>query len=208
MTGVQTCALPISLNLAAAGHGVMLLSSGDPGIYALATLVFELLDREDVPAWNRVAVEVVPGVSAMQMAAARVGAPLGHDFCALSLSDLLTPWPTVLGRLEAACRADLVIALYNPTSRTRGHRFADALAVLRKLRSADTPVAVARNLARAGEDFAITTLQELDGEKVDMLTTILVGNSQSRVTTRGGRRWMYTPRGYGEKQAVARARTG
>lgn len=197
-----------ALDLAAAGHGVMLLCSGDPGIYALATLVFELLDREDEPAWNRVAVEVVPGVSAMQMAAARAGAPLGHDFCALSLSDLLTPWPTVMGRLDAACGADLVIALYNPTSKTRGHRFAEALALVRKLRSPDTPVVVARNLARAGEDVAITTLEELDPDKVDMLTTILVGNSQTRVTNRGGRRWMYTPRGYGVGQTAARARIG
>ena len=186
-----------ALELAAAGRGVMLLSSGDPGIYALATLVFELLDRADEPSWNRVALEVLPGVSAMQMAAARVGAPLGHDFCALSLSDLLTPWPTVMQRLEAACKADLVIALYNPTSRARGHRFAEALALLRQLRAAETPVVVARNLARTGEDVRIMALAELDPEKVDMLTTILVGSSQSRTTTRGGRVWMYTPRGYG-----------
>ncbi len=194
-----------ALDLAAAGHGVMLLSSGDPGIYALATLVFELLDRTDDAAWNRVAVAVLPGVSAMQMAAARAGAPLGHDFCAVSLSDLLTPWPTVMQRLEAVCGADLVIALYNPTSRSRGHRFAEALALLRAKRPPETPVVVARNLARAGEDVAIVTLATLDPDKVDMLTTILVGNSQTCVATRGRRRWMYTPRGYGVGETTIKA---
>ncbi|MHA1571015.1 MAG: precorrin-3B C(17)-methyltransferase, partial [Alphaproteobacteria bacterium] len=191
-----------ALDLAATGQGVMLLSSGDPGIYALATLVFELLDRADCPRWNRVALDVLPGVSAMQMAAARVGAALGHDFCAISLSDLLTPWPTVMQRLEAACKADLVIALYNPTSRSRGHRFAEALALLVQLRPADTPVVVARNLARRGEEVRIIALAELDPAQVDMLTTILVGSSRSRTTTRGGRVWMYTPRGYGVSETA------
>ncbi len=193
-----------ALDLAGAGRAVMLLSSGDPGIYALATLVFELLDREDNSRWNRVALDVIPGISAMQMAAARAGAPLGHDFCAISLSDLLTPWPTVMQRLEAACTADLVIALYNPTSRTRGHRFAEALALLQRQRAPDTPVVVARNLARSGENVRILTLAKIDAAEVDMLTTIVVGSSQSRMSHRGGRKWMYTPRGYGVSESAKR----
>ncbi len=185
-----------ALDLAAAGGQVVLVSSGDPGIYAMATLVFELLDQADNSAWNRVALDVVPGVSAMQLAAARAGAPLGHDFCAISLSDLLTPWATIENRLRAAAAADFVVALYNPVSRKRRHQMATARDILRAHRPADTPVIIARNLARDGESVRVLPLAELAVDEIDMLSVVIVGNTASRAVHRGGRDWAYTPRGY------------
>jgi cobalt-precorrin 5A hydrolase/precorrin-3B C17-methyltransferase len=187
-----------ALDLAAAGHDVALVSSGDAGIYGLATLVFELLDREPGAAWRRVAVSVVPGVSALQAAAARAGAPLGHDFCAISLSDLLTPWPAIERRLRAAAEADFVVALYNPRSERRSDQLGEARRILLEHRPPTTPVVIARNLGRAGEQVAITTLAELDERQVDMLTLVLVGSSATRLVDGVGGR-LYTPRGYGAR---------
>jgi cobalt-precorrin 5A hydrolase/precorrin-3B C17-methyltransferase len=186
-----------ALNLAAAGGQVVLVSSGDPGIYAMAALVFELLDRDDNAVWNRVALDVVPGVSAMQLAAARAGAPLGHDFCAISLSDLLTPWPAIEQRLRAAAEADFVVALYNPVSKKRRHQMATACEILRAHRPADTPAIIARNLARDGENVRILPLAELAVDDIDMLSVVIIGNSASRAVRRGEGEWVYTPRGYG-----------
>ena len=172
------------------------MSSGDSGFYGLATLVFELLADAPEPAWRQVEVEVVPGVSALQAAAARAGAPLGHDFCAVSLSDLLTPWPTIERRLVAAAEADFALALFNPASERRQQPLARALAILRARRPADTPVVVARNLGRAGERVDLTTLAALDEGAVDMLTLLLVGSSATRRV--GG--FAYTPRGYAARR--------
>ena len=188
-----------ALNLAAEGRDVALVSSGDPGVFAMATLVFELLDREDNSDWQRIAIDVHPGVSAMQLAAARAGAPLGHDFCAISLSDLLTPWPAIRTRLKAAAEADFVVALYNPASRKRRHQIETARDILLAHRPDDTPVIVARNLARPGESVEILSLSELRTETIDMLTVVIIGNSQSRQLQLGGRAWAYTPRGYANK---------
>jgi len=185
----------LALDLAAAGGSVALVSSGDAGIYGLAALVFELLDREPRRDWNAVDIVVAPGVSAMQAAAARVGAPLGHDFCAISLSDLLTPWERIRTRIEAAAQADLVIALYNPRSTGRPGRLADAAGILLKHRPPDTPCAIARNLGRAGETQRILRLDELAGAGADMLSLVLVGSSQTRLIA-GERPRLYTPRGY------------
>ncbi|NNE83028.1 MAG: precorrin-3B C(17)-methyltransferase [Alphaproteobacteria bacterium] len=185
-----------ALDLAEAGGQVVLVSSGDPGIYAMAALVFELLDRDDNMAWNRVALDVVPGVSAMQLAAARAGAPLGHDFCAISLSDLLTPWPAIEQRLRAAAEADFVVALYNPVSKKRRHQMATACEILQAHRPADTPVIIARNLARDGESVRVLPLAELAVDDVDMLSVVIIGNSNSRAVRRGEGEWVYTPRGY------------
>lgn len=190
-----------ALDLAAAGEQVVLVSSGDPGIYAMAALVFELLDRENASSWNRVALDVVPGISAMQLAAARAGAPLGHDFCAISLSDLLTPWPAIEQRLQAAAEADFVVALYNPVSKQRRHQLAAASDILLAHRPADTPVIIARNLARDGESVQVLPLAELTADGVDMLSLVVVGNSTSRAVRRGGGNWVYTPRGYGATPA-------
>lgn len=189
-----------ALDLAGQGRNVALVSSGDPGVFAMATLVFELLDREANPAWARIALDVHPGVSAMQLAAARAGAPLGHDFCAISLSDLLTPWPAIQKRLKAAAEADFVVALYNPRSRKRHQQIETARDILRAHRPDDTPVIVARNLAREGEHVEIVPLGELKLETIDMLTVVIVGNSQSRQLHAAGRAWAYTPRGYERKR--------
>ena len=198
-----------ALELAAAGRNVALVSSGDPGIFAMASLVFELLDRTSDPAWQRVAITVHPGVSAMQLAAARAGAPLGHDFCAISLSDLLTPWPAIETRLRAAAEADFVVALYNPASRRRRQQFETARDILLAHRPDDTPVVVARNLARPGEQVTIIPLAELSIDAIDMLTIVIVGNSQSRTIAGAASRWAYTPRGYAAKtQGKTQTKTG
>ncbi|MEQ8667121.1 MAG: precorrin-3B C(17)-methyltransferase [Rhodospirillales bacterium] len=188
-----------ALDLAAEGRSVALVCSGDAGIYALATLVFELLDHEDRADWNRVEVSVSPGVSAIQAAAARIGAPIGHDFCTISLSDLLTPWDAIVQRLEGAAHADFVVALYNPVSKRRRHQIEAARDILLTGRPADTPVVLARNLGRPGETIDVIRLTDLGPDSADMLTLVLIGNSQSRLIERGGRAWVYTPRGYAAK---------
>jgi cobalt-precorrin 5A hydrolase/precorrin-3B C17-methyltransferase len=194
--GEEEARVRLALDLAAAGRRVALVSSGDAGIYALATLVFELVDREPHADWRRVAIEVCPGVSALQAAAARAGAPLGHDFCAISLSDLLTPWAAIERRLRAAIAGDFVIALFNPVSTRRQETFARALDILRAGRNGGTPVVVARNLGREGEDVQVVELGSLDPSRIDMLTILIVGSSQ----TRRGAAGVYTPRGYADKR--------
>jgi cobalt-precorrin 5A hydrolase/precorrin-3B C17-methyltransferase len=189
----------LALDLAAEGRSVALISSGDAGIYALAALVFELLDRENRAEWNRLAVAVVPGVSALQAAAARAGAVIGHDFCAISLSDLLTPWPEIERRLHAAAEADFVVALYNPVSRRRHTQLAAARDILLARRPAETPVVLARNLGRAGEAVSVIELKALTPGQADMLTVVLVGSSRTRLIEGGTHRFVYTPRGYATK---------
>ncbi len=197
-----------ALDLAAEGKRVALIGSGDAGIYALATLVFELLEREDRADWNRIAVSVSPGVSALQAAASRIGAPLGHDFCTVSLSDLLTPWPDIQRRLEAAGQGDFVVALYNPVSMRRRTQLADARDILLKHRPAETPVVLARNLGRDGETVRVVHLGDLQPDMADMLTVVLIGSSQTRAIEKGGRVWVYTPRGYAAKMAPVKTGTG
>ena len=196
-----------ALDLAARGKSVVLVSSGDAGIYALATLVFELLDREDRADWNRVALSVEPGVSAVQAAAARIGAPIGHDFCTISLSDLLTPWRAIENRIEAAARGDFVIAFYNPVSKRRRKHLATARDILLRERPAETPVILARNLGRNDERIEVIELGDLTPDHADMLTLVLVGSSETRRIVRGENLWAYTPRGYGAKMTAERERT-
>lgn len=191
----------LALDLATQGNKVALICSGDAGIYALASLVLELVEREDKPAWNRLDIEVVPGISALQAAAARAGAPLGHDFCAISLSDLLTPWEIVQRRLHAAAEGDFVVALYNPASQRRRTQLVEARDILRAARPPTTPVILARNLGRIGETLVTTTLAQFDPDQVDMLTIVLIGNSETRAIARGTHHFVYTPRGYGQKSA-------
>lgn len=189
----------LALDRAAAGHDVALVSSGDAGIYALATLAFELLDREDRAEWNRLDIRVEPGVSAIQAAAARMGAPIGHDFCTVSLSDLLTPWEVIEKRLKAAAEGDFIVALYNPVSKRRRHQLPAARDALLRHRPGETPVILGRNLGRATETLEVIRLDELEPDRVDMLTLVLIGNRQTRHIRRGGREWVYTPRGYAAK---------
>ena len=184
-----------ALELAGAGSQVAVVSSGDPGIFAMAAAVLEAVDRNVDLA--RVEVRVVPGVSAMQAAAARVGAPLGHDFCVLSLSDQLKPWDVVERRLDAAGAADLVLALYNPASRTRREQLARAVEVLRRHRMDATPVVVARALGSPEEVVSVTTLGALGLYAVDMRTLLIVGSSTTRTMANGARPpRVYTPRRY------------
>lgn len=200
--GEEETRVRVALDLAAQGRDVALVCSGDPGIYAMATLVFELLERGGRTDWQRVGVTVMPGVSALQAAAARAGAPLGHDFCTISLSDLLTPWEAIERRVKAAAEGDFVIAFYNPVSKRRTRQLAEAVAILRRHRPDDTPVVLARNLGRPGETVTMVDLAELTPDRVDMLTVVLVGSSETRRVARSdGGTWVYTPRGYAGKAA-------
>lgn len=193
--GAEAERVCLALDLAATGREVALVSSGDAGIYGLATLVFELLERDTKPEWQPVDITVCPGVSAMQAAAARAGAPLGHDFCAISLSDLLTPWAVIAARLEAAAAADFVVALYNPRSSRRATQLADAAAILLRHRAPETPVLIARNIGRDGEQQRIVPLADLATAQADMLTIVIVGSRQTR-HIEGNPACLYTPRGF------------
>lgn len=193
--GQETERVDFALDLAAEGRVVALVSSGDPGIYAMASLVFERLEARGEPRLRRIGIQVVPGVSAAQAAAARAGAPLGHDFCFISLSDLLTPWAAIEARLEAAAAGDFVVALYNPVSLRRTWQLGRAREILLGARPPETPVVIARALGRSDERVTLTTLAALDPASVDMLTVVLVGSTATR---RFGDR-VYTPRGYAGK---------
>jgi cobalt-precorrin 5A hydrolase/precorrin-3B C17-methyltransferase len=193
--GAETERASLALDLAASGREVALVSSGDAGIYGLAALVFELIDRGARRDWAAVDIVASPGVSAMQAAAARAGAPLGHDFCAISLSDLMTPWPFIQNRLEAAAAGDFVVALYNPRSARRREALAQAADILLARRVAGTPVLIARNLGRTDERVRIATLGSLADADIDMLTIVIVGSSSTRVIP-GDPPRLYTPRGY------------
>ncbi|MGB3616323.1 MAG: precorrin-3B C(17)-methyltransferase, partial [Elainellaceae cyanobacterium] len=180
-----------AIALAQWGLTVAVISSGDCGIYGMAGLVMERLEQQG---WDgeRPGVQVFPGISALQAAAARVGAPLMHDFCAISLSDLLTPWDTIEARLKAAAAADFVTALYNPKSKTRTQQIAIAQTIFLQHRAPDTPVALVRSAYRRDEQIQVTTLEAFLQHPVDMVTTVIIGN---RCTHRLGN-WLITPRGY------------
>lgn len=186
-----------ALDLAAQGRDVALVSSGDPGVFAMATAVVEELHGDAAEGrWAGVEVAVVPGVTAAQGAAARVGAPLGHDWCAVSLSDVLKPWEVVERRLDAAAGADFVLALYNPISRHRPWQLGRALEVVGRHRAPSTPVVLGRDVARPGEVVRVVALGVLDVAEVDMRTVLLIGSSTTRSFERGGATWAYTPRRY------------
>lgn len=186
-----------ALDLAAEGRSVVVVSSGDPGIYAMATAIFEVFDRYRNPDWDSIDIRVAPGISAMQAAAAAIGAPLGHDFCAISLSDILKPWHTIAHRIRSAAEADFAIAFYNPISSQRTWQLVEAKGVLLEIRDPATPVVLARNLGRSGEAVKVITLEQLTPELADMRTVILVGSSKTRRIDRAnGSVWVYTPRRY------------
>jgi len=183
-----------ALDLAKRGRRVAVVSSGDPGVFAMAAAVLEV--SED-PQWKDVAVRVLPGLTAAQAVASRAGAPLGHDFCVLSLSDRLKPWSVIEARLAAAASADLVIAIYNPASRTRTEQLVRARDLLLRHRSPQTPVVVGRDVGGPAESVRVITLDELDPATVDMRCLLIVGSSQTRVTARAdGSAQVYTPRSY------------
>ena len=184
----------VALALAATGKSVAVVSSGDPGVFAMASAVFEAMEHGK-PEWRDIDVSVIPGVSAMLAAAARAGAPLGHDFCVISLSDNLKPWDVVLKRLEAAAAADFVIVLYNPASKARPWQLGEALKLIAQHRAGPTPVIFARAVGQPDERIDITTLAEANAKSADMRTLIIVGSSATRTVANGGRRqFVYTPR--------------
>jgi precorrin-3B C17-methyltransferase len=184
----------LALSLAARGQAVAVVSSGDAGVFAMASAVFEAIDNGD-PAWRLLDVEVVAGISAMFAAAARIGAFVGHDFCALSLSDNLKPWALVLKRLRAAAEAGLVMALYNPISRARPWQLSEAFAVLREILPPTTPVVFATAISRPDETIDIVDLAAADPARADMRTLVMVGTAATKRIARPGQRpWVYTPR--------------
>jgi precorrin-3B C17-methyltransferase len=190
-----------ALALAAAGRRVAVVSGGDPGVFAMAAAVFEAIEAGDA-GWRGLEVRVVPGITAMQAAAARIGAPLGHDFCAISLSDNLKPWSVIEKRLDAAAEADFVIALHNPASKARPRRIHEAFDRLRARKSPATPVIFARALGRAEERLTVTTLAEADPGLADMSTLVIIGSSETRLIPRSGlgQCFVYTPRAYGARR--------
>ncbi|MFP5283883.1 MAG: precorrin-3B C(17)-methyltransferase, partial [Actinomycetes bacterium] len=174
----------LALDLARSGQRVAVVSGGDAGVFGMAAAVFEA--AED-PAYTAVTVTVLPGLTAVTAVAARAGAPLGGDFTVLSLSDRLKPWPVIEDRLRAVAAADLVIAVYNPASRTRTTQVKQAKELLLELRPADTPVIVGRDVGRPDEEVVVTTLGDLDPDTVDMRCLLIIGSSRTRVTR--GRVW-------------------
>jgi precorrin-3B C17-methyltransferase len=180
-----------ALQLAAAGRRVVVVSSGDPGVFAMASALFEAL--EAAPEYLALDIRILPGITAMLAAAARAGAPLGHDFCAINLSDNLKPWALVEHRLRLAAEADFAMAFYNPRSASRPHQFARALEVLREACGPDRLIIFARAVTTPQEAILTTTLGEARAEMADMRTVVLVGNSATR---RLGR-FVYTPRSAG-----------
>jgi cobalt-precorrin 5A hydrolase / precorrin-3B C17-methyltransferase len=189
----------LALDLAVEGRSVVIVSSGDPGIFAMAAAVFEALEQETNPAWHQLKIQVAPGISALQAAAARVGAPIGHDFCVISLSDILKPWSTIERRLQAAAEADFVIALYNPVSKQRTQQLTIARDLLLQTRSPETPVVLARNVGRPGESVVVRSLGQLSPDEVDMRTLVLIGSSKTRIVSYPYGNWIYTPRRYEEE---------
>lgn len=173
---------------AAEGNTVALVSSGDAGIYGMAGIMYEVIDQEglDIP------VEIVPGVSASAAAAACLGAPLMHDFVTVSMSDLLTPWDLIRKRVRLAAEGDFVLAIYNPKSKQRVTQIEEVRSILLEFRKPNTPVGIVRNALREGQDMRISTLENFTQEPIDMLTTVIIGNSQTKVLGEH----MVTPRGY------------
>ncbi|KVC52733.1 cobalamin biosynthesis protein CbiG [Burkholderia pseudomultivorans] len=186
-----------AFELAAEGRRVAVVSSGDPGVFAMAAAVLEALDDTRDPQWAKVDLRIEPGISASLATAAQAGAPLGHDFCAISLSDNLKPWEVIETRLRHAAEADLVMAFYNPISRARPWQLDRALEIVRAHRAAGTVVVLGRDIGRPGATLATTTLGALRSDQVDMRTMVIVGSSTTRRFAIGdGREWVYTPRWY------------
>jgi precorrin-3B C17-methyltransferase len=177
-----------ALRLAAEGRSVVIVSSGDPGVFAMAAAVFEAL--ENTPQWQDLSIRVLPGVTAMLAAAARAGAPLGHDFCAINLSDNLKPWPLIEKRLRLAAEADFAIALYNPRSASRPEGFARALEILKDAGCGERTIIFAHAVTTPKERIDILPLREATVDMADMATLVIIGNSATR---RVGR-WVYAPR--------------
>ena len=187
----------LAIDLAREGRHVAVVSGGDPGVFAMAAAVFEAIEARPKSARD-LPIQVIPGISAMLAAAARLGAPLGHDFCAISLSDNLKSWDVIETRLRLAAEADFVIALYNPISKARPQQLGQAFALLRAYKPPGTVVAFARAIGRPDERLLLSTLAEADPGQADMSTLVLIGSTETRTIPRpNGRPWVLTPRSYG-----------
>ena len=187
----------LALRLAAEGKRVVVVSSGDPGVFAMAAAVFEAVEAGEA-SWRDLDIRVLPGISAMFAAAARIGAPLGHDFCAINLSDNLKPWDLVERRLRLAAQADFVIALYNPLSSARPWQLGRAFELLREELPGTVPVVFASAVSDAGEAIDTVALRDAVASRADMRTVVLIGSSRTRLIARaGGRPFVYTPRSAG-----------
>ena len=178
------------LDLAKAGKNVALISSGDAGIYGMAGIMYEIINEND-----NIEVEVIAGITATNAAAAIVGAPIMHDYVTISLSNLLTDWELIKKRLELAAQGDFIVSLYNPKSKGRTTQIAEAQKIMLKYKSKDTPVAIVRNAGRENEEYEITTLENMLDFEINMLTIVLIGNSNTYV--KNGK--IITPRGYEKK---------
>ncbi|WP_462383708.1 precorrin-3B C(17)-methyltransferase [Pseudomonas sp. Marseille-QA0892] len=185
-----------AFDLAALGRRVVMVSSGDPGVFAMAAAVLEALEGSTDTRWHGVQLEILPGITAAMAAASRAGAPLGHDFCLISLSDNLKPWSVIEERLRHATAADLAMAFYNPISKSRPHQLGRALEVIRERRGPDTQVVLGRDIGRPAESLKLMRLGELTPDQVDMRTMVIVGSSQTRRFQGNGREWVYSPRWY------------
>jgi precorrin-3B C17-methyltransferase / cobalt-factor III methyltransferase len=183
-----------ALELAISGRRVAVVSGGDPGVFAMAAAIFEAVEAGP-PDWRQLDIRVEPGVTAMLAAAAEIGAPLGGDFCAISLSDNLKSWSTITRRLDAAAAGDFVIALYNPLSKARPHQLGEAFEILRRTKSPATIVVMVRAAGSGEARRIVTTLAEVDATQADMRTLVLIGSSATRLIARDGSdAWVYTPR--------------
>lgn len=196
--GDELARAELALTLTERGERVAIVSGGDAGVFGMAAAVFEAIEQGP-SSWRSLEISVLPGVTAMLAAAARLGAPLGNDFCALNLSDNLKPWSAIEKRLSLAAQADFVIALYNPASRARREQVHEAFAILRRHRAPSAIVAFAKAVGRADEELQVTSLGEADPARADMQTLILVGNAATRRLERPAQRpWIYTPRRWSE----------
>ena len=185
-----------ALDFAAKGNHVAIVSSGDPGIFAMASAVMEAIDHEPTR-WSNIDLEILPGLSAMQGAASLIGAPLGHDFCVISLSDIRKPMDIIKQRIRSAIKADFVIAIYNPASKTRRSQIEEVLELLQSEKPGLTPALIAKNVGRDGETLKVINLKEIDPGEIDMRTLLIIGSSKTRRINRpGGLQYMYTPRSY------------
>lgn len=182
-----------ALTMAAEGHRVVVVSSGDPGVFAMAAALFEALEAGP-PAWRDLDIRILPGITAMLAAAARAGAPLGHDFCAINLSDNLKPWPLIERRLRLAAEADFAMAFYNPSSKSRPEGFAKTLEVLRAACAGDPFILFARAVSTPEESLRIVPLSAASADMADMRTVVIVGSSRTRLIDRPGAPILYTPR--------------
>ena len=183
----------LALDLAASGKKVLIVSSGDPGVFAMAAAVFEILDKNP-SRWADVEVQILPGITAMLAAAAKIGAPLGHDFCTLNLSDNLKPWELIEKRLLLGIEADFAMALYNPRSKSRPEGFNKALTILKRECSKDRLIVFARAISTPEEKIQIMNLTQAKPEMADMQTVVIIGSSQTKALIQNGKTFAYTPR--------------